>query len=164
MLRRLVAGACIGLFCAGISAAGAAERDVGAKASRVPQPKVNIARGDKCVEPTDEMRRNHMKYILHQRDKTMHEGIRTTQHSLANCVECHADPNTKTVLGKDGFCASCHSYAAVSIDCFECHNPSPQQKAASNGLPVTEPRALDRSILEVSAKLPTTNTAPRSAP
>lgn len=63
------------------------------------------------------MRRNHMKMLLHQRDETMHEGIRTKQYSLANCVSCHA------VKGADGkpvaysdpkhFCRTCHSYAAV---------------------------------------------------
>ncbi|MGD2056814.1 MAG: sulfur reduction protein DsrJ, partial [Gammaproteobacteria bacterium] len=39
-----------------------------------------------CVEPTEEMRRNHMEYILHQRDETMHRGIRTKQYSLEECI------------------------------------------------------------------------------
>jgi hypothetical protein len=30
----------------------------------------------KCIQPEDEMRRNHMNYILHERDETMHEGVR----------------------------------------------------------------------------------------
>ena len=34
------------------------------------------AKGDKCVEPTDVMRRNHMEFILHQRDDTMRRGVR----------------------------------------------------------------------------------------
>ena len=42
-----------------------------------------------CVEPTAEMRRNHMNYILHQRDETMHRGIRTKQYSLVECINCH---------------------------------------------------------------------------
>jgi len=50
-------------------------------------------------------RRNHMELIRHQRDLTVHEGIRTTRHSLANCVNCHADPKTGRVTGsKDAFC------------------------------------------------------------
>ena len=62
------------------------------------------------------------RLIRHQRDLTVHEGIRTTQHSLANCVNCHADPRTGRVTGsKDAFCEGCHSYAAVKLDCFECH-------------------------------------------
>jgi len=98
------------------------------KSARVPVPafKTNIDKGDKCVEPTEVMRRDHMKFILHQRDKTMHEGIRTTRHSLTNCVDCHADTKTGSVLGKEGFCESCHAYAAVKIDCFECHSSSRQ--------------------------------------
>lgn len=90
--------------------------------SRVPVPQHSIAKGDKCVEPTDVMRKRHMEFILHQRDETMHKGIRTKQHSLKNCINCHADPKTGSVLGKDGFCESCHAYAAVSIDCFSCHS------------------------------------------
>jgi hypothetical protein len=90
--------------------------------SRVPVPQHSITKGDKCVEPTDVMRKRHMEFILHQRDETMHKGIRTKQHSLKNCVNCHADPKTGSVLGKNGFCESCHAYAAVSIDCFSCHS------------------------------------------
>jgi hypothetical protein len=99
---------------------------------RVSLPVHKVEKGEKCVEPTDEMRRNHMNKILHQRDRTMHDGIRTTQHSLKNCVDCHADPKTNSVLGKDGFCESCHRYAAVSMDCFECHSSSPRKQAGGD--------------------------------
>ncbi|MEK7711680.1 MAG: hypothetical protein AAB312_01345, partial [Pseudomonadota bacterium] len=94
------------------------------KSARVPVPvfKINTDKGDKCVEPVDVMRRDHMKFILHQRDETVHEGVRTTKHGLKNCVDCHADAKTGSVLGKDGFCESCHAYAAVKLDCFECHS------------------------------------------
>ncbi len=94
------------------------------KSSRVPVPafKTNTDKGEQCVEPTEVMRRDHMKFILHQRDRTMHEGVRTTKHSLKNCVDCHADAKTGSVLGKEGFCESCHAYAAVKLDCFECHS------------------------------------------
>jgi hypothetical protein len=98
-----------------------------AKKGRVPVPAVHTAQGEKCVEPTDVMRRDHMKFILHQRDETVHRGIRTVKHSFKNCVNCHADPQTNSVLGKDGFCQNCHSYAAVKIDCFECHASSPEK-------------------------------------
>jgi hypothetical protein len=93
----------------------------GARASRVPQPTVATA-GGACVEDTAFMRRNHMTLIRHQRDLTVREGIRTTRHSLANCVDCHADPRTGRVTGsRDAFCEGCHAYAAVKLDCFECH-------------------------------------------
>ena len=101
-------------------------------ASRVPYPHVKAHRGDKCVEATDVMRRNHMEFILHQRDETMHKGVRTKQHSLKNCVNCHADPASNSVLGKDGFCQSCHNYAAVTIDCFSCHTDKRSSSAAAS--------------------------------
>ena len=118
------------------------------KSARVPVPvfKINTDKGEKCVEPTDVMRRDHMKFILHQRDKTMHEGVRTTKHSLKNCVECHSDPKTGSVLGKDGFCESCHAYAAVKPDCFECHT------ALREATTVTAPSASTAQALSVSQK------------
>ena len=126
-IKRYVVGLIGGLLALGwLATSNAAEGD---KPGRVPIPTVKIEKGEKCVEPTDEMRRNHMKMLLHQRDKTMHQGIRTTQHSLKNCIDCHANPKTNSVIGKDGFCESCHSYAAVSMDCFECHSSAPQKQA-----------------------------------
>jgi len=106
------------LFAAPVMADGPA----GTGTSRVPRPAVAVAAAGSCVEDTAFMRRNHMNLIRHQRDLTVHEGIRTTRHSLANCVNCHADPKTGRVTGsKDAFCEGCHSYAAVKLDCFECH-------------------------------------------
>jgi len=55
----------------------------------VPVAQRRVSESQSCVEPTAEMRRNHMKYILHQRDETMHQGIRTKQHSLEECINCH---------------------------------------------------------------------------
>lgn len=104
----------------------------GDSSSGVPKPVIQKGEGEKCVEDTDYMRRNHMKVLNHHRDDTMRKGIRTKQHSLKNCIECHATPDQsgqRTVLGKDQFCQSCHSYAAVQIDCFQCHSSKP----AGNG-------------------------------
>ncbi len=99
-------------------------------------PKIPPAAGDKCVRPTDEMRVNHMKYILHQRDLTMHKGIRTEQFSLKKCINCHvtpkADGSYPSVKTKEHFCAACHQYAAVRIDCFECHVDKPESAFATN--------------------------------
>ena len=86
----------------------------------------------KCVEDTAFMRRNHMELLKHHRDRTVHEGIRTTRHSLANCVNCHADKTSGRVTGsKDAFCEACHAYAAVKLDCFECHTDKAKTVAAS---------------------------------
>jgi hypothetical protein len=122
LLPVLLALAGVGLF----ASVQAADPKPG---GRVPLPVVKIEKGEQCVEPTAEMRRNHMEKMLHQRDRTMHQGIRTTQHSLKNCVNCHA-AQSGSVLGKDGFCASCHQYASVHIDCFGCHTDKPEKEPA----------------------------------
>jgi hypothetical protein len=94
-----------------------------ALAAHAEAPKFKIERGEACVAPTAEMRRDHMKMLLHQRDRTMRQGVRAPRFSLKGCVDCHASQETGSVLGKEGFCSSCHEYAAVKIDCFECHTP-----------------------------------------
>jgi hypothetical protein len=102
--------------------------------SRVPVPKPAIAAeaGARCVEDTAFMRRNHMELLKHHRDRTVLEGIRTTQHSLANCIACHASRETGRVTGsKDAFCEGCHTYAAVKLDCFECHTDRARPAVAS---------------------------------
>jgi hypothetical protein len=107
-----------------------------APSSRVPLPGVSAPAEGKCVEDTAFMRRNHMRLLVHQRDRTVHEGIRTQQHSLANCVSCHASKETGRVTGsKDAFCEGCHRYAAVKLDCFECHADRPAATASAATLP-----------------------------
>jgi hypothetical protein len=119
-----------GIVAAVLALAGVA--DAGEKqASRVAMPAVKIEKGEACVAPAAEMRRDHMKMLLHQRDRTMRQGLREPRFSLKGCVECHASQKTGSVLGNEGFCSSCHEYASVSIDCFECHSPSPRRQAAA---------------------------------
>ena len=55
----------------------------------IPEAQARFSEAQGCVEPTDDMRVNHMQYILHQRDQTMYDGIRTRQHSLVECINCH---------------------------------------------------------------------------
>lgn len=97
---------------------------------RVPLPVIPQGKGEQCVEDTDFMRRNHMKVLLHQRDETMHEGIRTKKHSLKECISCHAvegaDETPVSASSPQHFCRSCHDYAAVKIDCFQCHASKPE--------------------------------------
>ena len=100
----------------------------------VPAAQARYSEAQGCVEPTAEMRRNHMKYILHQRDRTMHKGIRTRQYSLNGCINCHVSdaPDAPRASSEKHFCNSCHSYAAVNIDCFQCHADRPQQVSQDN--------------------------------
>jgi len=98
----------------------------------VPSPTIPKGNAEKCVLPKDEMRVNHMEHILHQRDETMYDGIRTEQFSFKKCINCHAvkDDTGKTVSHKDErhFCNSCHTYSAVKIDCFDCHASTPNSR------------------------------------
>ena len=105
-------------------------------ASRVAKPVLETGQGDKCVEDTDFMRRNHMTLLEHQRDETVHKGIRTKQYSLNNCIECHASKKTNSVIGSnENFCQSCHAYVGVKLDCFECHASKPKVTAFHPLLP-----------------------------
>lgn len=119
-----------GFMFAVLLAAGVANAAELHKRSQGSGPVIKIEQGEACVAPVEEMRRNHMKMLLHQRDRTLRQGYREPRSSLKGCVNCHASQETGTVLGKDGFCASCHAYAAVKMDCFECHTPVRQVPAA----------------------------------
>lgn len=100
---------------------------VAATAGRTPSPAIERAtKGERCVEDTASMRRNHMRMLEHQRDKTVHGGIRGARHSLKGCIDCHAGASSGSVAAAPGdFCVSCHTYAAVKIDCFDCHATKP---------------------------------------
>jgi len=117
----LLAAALSGLFSLGsVLAAEAVEGT--AKADKLEQ----------CVEPTSVMRRNHFEFIKHQRDLTVHQGIRSSKYSLAGCVDCHARKDSAgkfvPVNAEGQFCDACHDYAAVNLDCFSCHSTVPGEK------------------------------------
>jgi len=95
-----------------------------------PKPVVKIENPGQCIAPAEEMRVNHMVMLSHSRDRTLRQGVRTEKANLNGCVECHASKTTGSVLGKDGFCESCHTYTAVSVDCWQCHQPKANFKAA----------------------------------
>jgi len=103
--------------------------------SDVPYPDIPEGQGESCVEDTEFMRRNHMNVLLHQRDETVINGIRTKQHSLKECIACHAvagpDAIPVTVESPQHFCRSCHDYTAVNIDCFQCHASRPEFEAVA---------------------------------
>ena len=111
------------------------------KLGRTAKPEIVIDRsksGDKCVEETSYMRKNHMKLLMHQRDETMHKGIRTKEHSLQNCIACHASTKDNNVLGSnEHFCEGCHTYVAVKLDCWECHTSKPKKTAIKSTEPST---------------------------
>lgn len=129
-LAKLGATALLALACVGAAA----------DESRVPLPKIPpAAKGERCVEPNDVMRREHMKFLLHQRGETVHEGIRGSKYSLVGCIDCHAQTNADgapiPVNAEGQFCESCHRFAGVEVDCFGCHAAVPVQAARHDALP-----------------------------
>lgn len=99
----------------------------------LPKAKMNFSENSKCVKPTGEIRKNHMELLKHKRDLTMREGVRTKDNSLTECIDCHVTPNDKGDFARFGddehFCSSCHNYAAVNVDCFDCHSDLPEDAA-----------------------------------
>ncbi len=119
--------------------AGAAENS-GFGAVSIPDP-VKPAAADECVEPVEVMRRDHMKFLDHQRDRTVIDGERGSKYSLVGCMDCHNPADSAKVVryeDPEHFCAECHAFASVKIDCFECH--------ADRGLAKSQQSALGTGI------------------
>lgn len=114
-------------------------------------------KGERCVEDTDEMRKNHMKYLLKHRDETLREGIRTKQYSLKECIECHVPPKGEAQeAGRsegEHFCKNCHMYTGVKIDCFECHATRPEKSAMFHPLVTPAMKAMKEVHQPASAEL-----------
>ena len=60
-------------------------------------PRIKIERGEACVAPVAGMRRDHMKMLFHQRDRTLRQGVRESRFSLKGCVDCHASRESGSV-------------------------------------------------------------------
>ena len=103
----------------------------------IPDP-VKPVNAERCVEPVDVMRRDHMKFLDHQRDETVINGERDSRHSLVGCIDCHnparEDGEAVRYGDPEHFCTECHAYASVSIDCFECHADRGLQKVGQGRL------------------------------
>jgi hypothetical protein len=113
---------------------------------------------DSCVEDTKVMRRQHFELIKHQRDVTVYGGIRSTKHSLSGCVSCHVvhrpDGQPVPIHDEGQFCEACHDYAAVHMNCFDCHATVPAGEAwnrAQSAAHVSKHRA---ALAQVAAKSP----------
>ena len=97
----------------------------------VPTPVIPKAKaGTTCVEPANVMRREHMKFLLHHREEVVRQGIRTKKFSLVKGIAGHTAPDKSGAVARIGtpehFCSTCHNFAAVNIDCFECHADKPE--------------------------------------
>ncbi|MCP4388688.1 MAG: hypothetical protein GY802_10355 [Gammaproteobacteria bacterium] len=122
-----------------LKAADDASSGFGEIAIPSPQKPTNA---EQCVEPVEVMRRDHMKFLDHQRDTTVINGERDSKYSLVGCINCHnpANASAEVIRYEDPqhFCAECHAYASVKIDCFECH--------ADRGLEKQQQSRLDPAV------------------
>jgi len=102
------------------------------------KPTITISKagGDQCVLPADEIRRVHPGLLKHDRNATVRQGIRTLDNgshikgSLKACINCHAIKENGeyiTTQNPKHFCKSCHIFAGVSFDCFQCHRDTPEK-------------------------------------
>ena len=55
--------------------------DASGETGRTPVPHPPKAQGGHCVADTEFMRRNHMKMLYHQRNETVHLGVRGEPYS-----------------------------------------------------------------------------------
>ena len=141
-MRVLRAAAATGAIAlAALLSAASAGSTGGTPATGSLQPTIQTPRSGPCVADPAFMRRNHMDYLKHERDATVHLGIRDPRTSLQACVACHASAQTGSVaIAKTDFCVSCHSYTGVKVDCFECHASKPQATAF---VPLNHPHAVN---------------------
>jgi hypothetical protein len=98
----------------------------------LPKAKAPFSATQDCVEPLDVIRSKHGSFLMHIRDETVHNGIRGNKHSLNNCIDCHVTPNAQGETlsvhqDPQHFCSSCHEFAAVKVDCFQCHASTPAE-------------------------------------
>ena len=151
-MKRLLALGAVVLTTATLAWAGSEAQP---KATGALKPAITKAvKGEQCVEDTDYMRRNHMKFLDGHRDKAVLEGVRTKKHSLKECINCHASETTGSVAAaKDDFCVSCHSYAAVKIDCFDCHSTKPQGSVAMHPLNAETAHYKHRLAAQATSKI-----------
>lgn len=149
---RLIGAAGIALAVLALGGAPTAAAD-----GRVPLPTLATPKGDACVAPIDVMRRDHPDLLKAQRDDTMKRGIRDGKFSLTGCIDCHAAPDPKApdpaVRSIEPFCESCHTYAAVKLDCWSCHNPKADETAGKTALQAPAGTDHDALLAELKAHL-----------
>ncbi|HXP96115.1 MAG TPA: respiratory nitrate reductase subunit gamma [Telmatospirillum sp.] len=74
------------------------------------------------------MIRNHPNFLMHKRGVVVYSGVRSTDETIERCVTCHVVKDAGQPVDFENpkhFCTACHNQAAVTIDCFECHNSKP---------------------------------------
>lgn len=115
----------------GVQSSNAQDVDDGPKIALGERALALQAEGQGCVNETELMRSDHMRFLFHHRDDAVLHGIRTKRYSLKECVSCHTSVDSRgefiPINAEGQFCESCHEYASVSIDCFDCHATKPKR-------------------------------------
>ncbi|MGA7577480.1 MAG: sulfate reduction electron transfer complex DsrMKJOP subunit DsrJ [Desulfobaccales bacterium] len=98
---------------------------------------LKLAKKDRqCVMPTPYMRAYHMQMLIDWREAAIRHGNRefispSGKKYVANlsdtCMGCHSN--------KSKFCDQCHNFAAVTPNCWGCHQDmeKKEQKVAQGG-------------------------------
>jgi len=83
------------------------------------------AGGDRCLQPREEMRKNHPALLASWRERVVRLGDRV--HHSEDGVDVRISL-TDTCLGCHGkaseFCDKCHAQSAVTLSCWQCHESS----------------------------------------
>jgi hypothetical protein len=88
----------------------------------VPEPEI-LPGETQCVESASYMADNHMHLLDKWRQMVVRDGEDTyiatdgKEYDISltgTCLQCHSN--------KEEFCDRCHDYAAVTPNCWDCHN------------------------------------------
>ncbi|KAG1694938.1 hypothetical protein GQR58_006866 [Nymphon striatum] len=134
---------CIGChICSDVCPTGYIEMGLGVLVTSEPPALMKASKQFDSDEIRDKhvahMRKNHMDELMHKRDETVYNGIRTKKYSLNACIDCHVpEQHNGEVLrhtNPEHFCSTCHGYVAAKLDCFDCHvdHPVKQEATAKN--------------------------------
>lgn len=100
------------------------------QAGAKPDP-VIVTQEKECIEAKEVIRAEHMQILTDWREEVVRMNERTytsrttgkkyTKSLTNTCLDCHSN--------KAEFCDSCHTYAGVSPNCWDCHNV-PEEKSS----------------------------------
>jgi hypothetical protein len=90
-----------------------------------PEPEIAMAKAAHCIRDDEYMIRHHPDMLKHQRVDTLRRGIRSGDFSLKHCMECHSNYQTAGNGPIKTDCDNCHEFAAVELDCWDCHAKRP---------------------------------------
>jgi len=92
------------------------------------------ANEDKCIEPVEFMRSDHMNLLIDWREEvvrrneriyTASDGQQYTKSLTDTCLSCHSP--------KSEFCDRCHDYVGVQPTCWTCHVDPEAEQGGTDG-------------------------------